>query len=97
MTQFEINDYTPEPTAGQYDDAVAALAEAGEGKSLTIRVAPEAAKRQRVLFQRAANRINLTARVVSEEEGADETAITFVLKPRERRGKRASVDAEAAE
>lgn len=104
---IEIEDFEPEVVANPYAEHVAALAKAGEGKSLTIRVTTtdnpdkpgSAANRHRVKFQKAANDAGFTARVrkVVENEAENETAITFTLGPREARGPRAKMVDEAPE
>lgn len=96
MSEFEIEDYSPEQKDNPWTDHVAALDEAGEGKAMTVRVASSAAKRQRVLFQRAANAIDKTARCVEQSDDGEEVALTFVLKPREAR-RRGSVESVTAE
>lgn len=82
---FEIDDYQAPEQANPFEAHVDALIKAGEGKVMTIRVATERANRDKVLFQKAANAADKTARVVStaEDEGKGETAITFRLKPKE--------------
>ena len=101
---FEIEDYQAPEVVNPYVAHVDALIKAGEGKVLTIRVESARALRERVLFQKAANAKDKTARVVDSVEDADKgtTAITFRLKTKEAarpgrggKGKDATVAGEA--
>ena len=64
MSNFTIEDYTPAPTANEYDEAVAALIDAGEGKSLVIPgIRPEDVSKAKRRFGEAANRADKSARL----------------------------------
>lgn len=87
MSKFEINEYQPATKANPYAEHVAALIEAGEGKTITITVPEADENKNRLAFQRAANDADKTARVVSLTTEDGKSRIEFILKPREKRAK----------
>lgn len=103
MSGFKIEDFTPAPSANEYDDAVAALIQAGDGKSVLIEnipVADEAKARRR--FGEAANRADKSARVresVPSKDGKT-VALRFTVGPRitqNRKPKDGEIDTTDAE
>lgn len=109
---FVIGDYVPATAPNEYDPAVDALIEAGEGKSLTITAplgvtrqkdedgnpVPGNGSRDRLLFQKSANDKGYTARVVGEQDNGDGTvSFTFVLTAKNARAGRPRTAAETGE
>lgn len=95
-TKFEIGEYTEKVKKNPYAEHVDALINAGEDKTLTIRVNEGTGKRQKVVFQKAAGERGKSARVVEEATENGQDVITFRLKPRTPRKTRGTVGNEAA-
>lgn len=95
-TKFEIGEYTEKAKKNPYAEHVEALINAGDDKTLTIRVTEGTGKRQKVVFQKAAGERGKSARVVAQTVENGQDVITFRLKPRTPRKTRDTVDREAA-
>jgi hypothetical protein len=100
---MEIIDFIPPVKTNEYTPDVQALIDAGEGKAARI-VAPanDAAKAQR-LFQKAANMLERTAKLIpelTETEGEGDEAVvklTFTLTKRHKARRNAEREAAKAE
>lgn len=98
MSDIVIGEYVEEAKPNPYVAHVAALIEAGEGKSVTITVPFDGIKKAQFKFARAANDAGKTARLRNTvEDGKGNVALVFTLvekhKPRRRKGAKAEVKA----
>lgn len=100
MANFEIEDFTPASIkSNEYDPAVKALVEAGEGKSIVLRDIPadEVAKHKR-RFSEAAARVGKSPRVreVIESEDKKTVALRVTLGERIVQKRKDAAEGEAA-
>lgn len=80
-----IIDFTEPIKANPYDGDVAALIAAGEGKAAELIVPTDQANKARVLYAKAANAADRTARVRLQEEDKKAGTTRFVFTLKERR------------